>query len=283
MNPVDFISYEPYYGNDNRIDDKQASVDREVAEKNRGRNNHYEDSCTRSSSTSPSSDSEGEPIDVIARPLLEMQERKYPPLSMNDTAVFKDREIVSPHSTHILFTDDEIVEKSFIVRMETIGKIKKVAGTNLKDIHLFKKTIYAQYTEHGKAFIHQQSTHACIGTIVAMLCMDKGVKPDISLVETKIFGNEKRVLQLIRDAGFTGEQKKAKNLSSLKDAIRDYYCAIVSTKADLTPFIIVDDISEDLSKVRIRDPYHGWEISVTGEAFQSQWTPGKIILMPLGG
>lgn len=32
-------------------------------------------------------------------------------------------------------------------------------------------------------------------------------------------------------------------------------------------YIVIDAISDDLKSVRIRDPYHGWEIDVRAEAF----------------
>lgn len=41
--------------------------------------------------------------------------------------------------------------------------------------------------------------------------------------------------------------------------------------------MVIDDVSEDLSHVRLRDPYHGWEITVTTKAFLKEWHGGKAI------
>ena len=40
----------------------------------------------------------------------------------------------------------------------------------------------------------------------------------------------------------------------------------------------MDDVSEDLQQVRLRDPYHGWEITVSAKAFQSRWKGNQKII-----
>jgi len=271
----------PYNGKNNYFDDEKTN--REIGEINKKAGKHQGSSPTRSSSTTPTpAHDEDETLGVIAASFQE-QERRFPPVSVNDRAKIKNNKLVSVHDTTILFNDDEILEMSSIVKIQAIGIIKRFATTNLLDVHSFNETVYARYTEHEKAIIQQQSTDYCIGTIVAMLMMDNGKMPDIARLESTIKGDEKTIIREIRAVELNGEQKNAKDLLSLKDSIRDYGCAVVSTKVELVPFIIVDEISADLSKVRIRDPYHGWEITVSSEAFQEQWIPGKIIQIPLGG
>ncbi len=36
--------------------------------------------------------------------------------------------------------------------------------------------------------------------------------------------------------------------------------------------VVVDDVNLEEGSVRIRDPYHGWEITVTEDSFLKEWS-----------
>lgn len=78
-------------------------------------------------------------------------------------------------------------------------------------------------------------------------------------------------LRDLEKAGLQGFYSHASNLSELREVIMKNGSAIVSIEVTGVHAVVVDDISQDLSKVRLRDPYHGWEITVTAEAFVKAW------------
>lgn len=68
------------------------------------------------------------------------------------------------------------------------------------------------------------------------------------------------------------------SLQTLKEQLKNHGSAIVTI---LDPHsgghsIVVDEIPEDMQRVRLRDPYH-WEIAVSAKTFQSRWESNEII------
>lgn len=89
------------------------------------------------------------------------------------------------------------------------------------------------------------------------------------------------IQQDIRKAGFKPmvTSLESNSLKTLRDQLLEYGSAIVSI---IDPqagchSIIVDEVSKDLKQVRLRDPYHGWKITVSAEAFQSRWKGQTVI------
>jgi hypothetical protein len=190
------------------------------------------------------------------------QKRKIPPVSFHDTV--RPVSLVSVHGTGELFLDCEIVEKLDIVRVEVI-----------KD-----SLIYAYYTRNGKAIIQQQGTRACTAATAAMLIMDNGGTPDVSQLKSRNLGLDVDILRDLETArlGFIRQTVDTNDLEWLRNLIRRGGSCIVSLTGSLGQHsIVVDEVSDDLATVRLRDPYHGWEITVTREAFLKEWKGGKAI------
>jgi hypothetical protein len=194
------------------------------------------------------------------------QERKIPPVSPSDTCKFKDGKIVSVYPNGKLFNDDEIVEKLPIVREETI-----------KDEKEFSLTVF--YTRNNKPIIHQQATRGCTAGVSAMLILDNNKVPNLQTLRFRNLGDNAVMLQDIKNAGLQGvENETKKDLSALRDLIIKNGSCIAYTLGKLgAHVIVVDEVSENLSRIRIREPYHGWEITVSKEAFLNEWVAGSVI------
>jgi len=189
-------------------------------------------------------------------PFEAFQTRKIPPLGITDTLILKNGVIESFHGTGEFFQDDEIIEK-----LDIIERMEIKVGSH----------IYAHYTKHGKAIIQQQATQGCTAGASAMLIMDNGKIPDLWELKMRNFSKDKEI-EDIKKAGLEPLISEADNLSVLRKLILDNGSAIVTLRCHV---VVVDDISEDLSKIRLREPYHGWEITVTSEAFLKMQNSGS--------
>lgn len=190
------------------------------------------------------------------------QIRKIPPVSITDTAFQKIGKSLHNDGSQ-LFSDDEITEKLEIINEYKIDPL---------DVH----NTLVSYTKHNKSIIQQGASRGCSAGAAAMLIMDNGKKPSISEITTRNLGNNESMLREIKNAGLKGIQTSVKNLSELRKAIIQNGSCIVHVNVKLgSHFVVVDEVSEDLSQVRLRDPYHGWEITVTAKAFLKEWVAGK--------
>ena len=192
---------------------------------------------------------------------IEPQTRKTPPLSLCDTIIGTGSGIFSAHGVGTLFTDDEIIEK--------LNVVKKVE---------FGPDAFIYYTKNGKAIIQQQATRGCTAAAAAMLIMDHGKTPNFDELSRRNLGNDDDQIRDLKEAGLSPITPEAKDLSELRDLIELNGSCIATVVGKLGGHVIVVDfVSEDLSKIRLRDPCHGWEITVGSEAFLKEWCGGTII------
>lgn len=206
------------------------------------------------------------------------QIRHSPPISFIDTVDISGPKPKSIHGQENLFSDEKkIIGKEDIIRVED------------------KDGVRIGYTKHGKAIILQQAARGCTAAAVAMLVND----PDACLPPSsklRVLDNNYLRMRNLGDFDWMKEDiesatgKPAKffsfitnNLKTFKRHLEQYGSCIVAFKGELGGHVVVvDHINEDFS-VRLRDPYHGWEITVTKEAFLEEWDPraGALGLNPL--
>ncbi|PWU15185.1 MAG: hypothetical protein C5B45_03070 [Chlamydiae bacterium] len=119
-----------------------------------------------------------------------------------------------------------------------------------------------------------------------MLIKDQGGKPNFPTLQERNLGNEEDIKQDIRSAGFNPIiiSLASNSLEVLRKQLLKSGSAIVSLMDPQAKghSIVVDEVSEDLSQIRLRDPYHGWEITVSAEAFQSRWTSLDCKIIQIG-
>lgn len=210
-------------------------------------------------------------------PATVIQTRKIPPVGSFDTTLILPSGVVSIHGSGQLFSDSEIVEKLDLIKRVKIGSKGFKIGLSFAERN-FDPDIYASCTKHGKAIIQQQGTRGCTAATAAMLIMDNGKKPDLRALESRNLGSDDVQIHDIQKAGLTAIVNSADTLLELRNLIIQNDSCIVSVSGKLGGHVlVVDKVSKDLSKIRLRDPYHGWEITVGSEAFLKEWHGGKAI------
>lgn len=135
------------------------------------------------------------------------------------------------------------------------------------------------YTHNQKAILIQDAPEGCTAGVSAMLIMDNGGKPKAVDIKNRKASTYEQIIEDIRNAGLeplsTPVLDLQRSLKLLRQAIQAHGSAYVSSlsneNAATGHAIIVDEISEDLKKVRIRDPWHGWECIVSGDVFKEYW------------
>lgn len=170
--------------------------------------------------------------------------------------------------TEKLFTDQEILKLHPSIRRVDIGN-----------------NIQVDIVENNKVVIQQQATRGCTAAAAAMLIHDAGKNVDLSSLQQTNLGNTKSIVSSIEKADLTPvvtELNTTNNskelLKQLQQLLRKNGSAIVSTSHDIgSHVVVVDHISDNLNEVRLRDPYHGWDITVTKEAFMRGFHGGDII------
>ncbi len=198
--------------------------------------------------------------------LLGRQIRSAPFPSAQEAQKFNKNSGKIEKTFGILFNDEEIIEKEEIEKVETLG---------LKN----KKNIFIKYTKYNKPILQQKASYGCTRTVAHMLILENKGQIDLDhMAEVKLGNNFQ--LDALKEAGLTVINSSLKNeinyLQKLKDLINVNGSAIVPIFDQSKGFLIVDEISPDLKKVRVRDPFHGWEITVTAEAFLKKKTDSVI-------
>ncbi|MCX6990679.1 MAG: hypothetical protein NTX49_06435 [Chlamydiae bacterium] len=179
--------------------------------------------------------------------------RRYPPISYTDTIVYRDGGVVSAHGKTSIFKDDEIRAIHGVVRHQSVG------GSD----------VVADFTKRGKAIIQQQATRGCTAAVTAMLILDNDRAPNIRELSNRNLGNQEVMFRDLKDAGLTPATTSYSNLVELKSRLESCGSLICSMGFPSGGHVIVvDEVSDDLSTVRVRDPYHGWEITVDADAFK---------------
>ncbi len=195
--------------------------------------------------------------------VLYPQERKTPPIGMCDTVVlaYGEAPLKSVHGEGTLFKDEEILERLEIIQETPIA---------LK--------INALYTKHGKAIIQQQAVRGCTAAVSAMLIVDHGKKINPLELRSRNVASHEVIKTDLLKAGLVHTESSPKTLAELRECLLQKGSAIVSLSGAVgCHVVVVDHVSRDLKKVRLRDPYHGWEIMVTAEAFLHEWYLEEII------
>ena len=178
------------------------------------------------------------------------QKRRLRPTRLDYNGMFE--------SSHFI-ENDVIIEKSKIVKSETFTEKE------------FNWKVSVSYTHNGKAIIQQLSSNGSFEAAKYMLLRDHGKPLDIRKLTGRISENKPVVLPHVAT--------KVSNLKKLRHLIIKNGSAIVKVKGSIGEHhIVVDHISKDLQQMRIRDPFHGWEITILSKEFQTMWLVESAIL-----
>jgi len=133
------------------------------------------------------------------------------------------------------------------------------------------KGLTIQYTEHGNPIIQQQETGSCAAAVDAMLIYENNKKINHSLSQHSADIMDRT--DNIKRANLTPLTSKCNSLEELQQLLKENGSAIVIVKVRGVNVrggdygVIVDAITD--RSIRIRDPYHGWEVDIKRKAFEN--------------
>lgn len=211
--------------------------------------------------------------------------RRHPPLSQVDTVrVDHLGKTASAHGQGDLFKDKEIVEVHQVVDKQLISNDppeKKPQDNNFELSNPFAthfSPVYVEYSNNRKAIIQQQAIRGCTAAAAAMLIVDMGGQCNVDTLRMRNLGDKDHICRDIRKAGFTPLlTERVKSISQIRKAIEENGPAIVSIDGELGGHVIVVDYIDD-KIARLRDPYHGWEISVSIQALRKRISKNEYMI-----
>jgi len=192
---------------------------------------------------------------------VQVRDRRFPPLSLKDTIVldFGTKQIVSVHGQGNYFDDNEILCIHDVVKKVLINGERGQPG------------IFVLYTKNNKAIIQQQATRGCTAAVTAMLIMDHGKHVSVVSLRSRNLGNTEGMKSDLKQCGLTAVQFQEKSWESARVQLETQGSAIISlVDSQMGGHVCVLD-AMDQNSARIREPYHGWEITVTREALEKRW------------
>lgn len=199
--------------------------------------------------------------------------RLFPPIGFNDTVSIQNGIFKSLHPSIKVFKNKEI---------QTVHRGDFIQPATIDDrIAPFEVT----RNELGKHVLQQQSTRGCTAGAVAMLLLDHQQKIDPEEMANSNLGMDHEMISLLKLAGLHPVHSKPSSSGNpyiwLQDKVKINGSAIVTLDSDRmgAHVIIVDLVSDE--GVRLRDPYHGWDITVTVEGFMKYWQPRSGIIQVL--
>jgi len=145
-----------------------------------------------------------------------------------------------------------------------------------KEIQVGNTILQVGITATGKSVLHQQAEDGCTAGVSAMLIIDHGKLPREEDLLNRNGAVYDGIARDIQNAGLTPLctpvlQCKG-SLQLLRDQLQKHGSAYIGYRNNgQSHSIIIDEISEDLKKVTLRDPWHGWQFVVKAPAFKKYW------------
>ena len=160
--------------------------------------------------------------------------------------------------------------------------------------------IEVKYSQNNKPIIRQAATRGCTAAATAMLICEHKKNVNLAYLKSRNLGDDEDMITDIQRAGlrpiltpcntlmadrntshgYFGRISNAlytiynriqcNSLDKLKEAIKNNGSAILCVDKGIGGHVVVVDHITN-THVRIRDPYHGWEIDVSRKDFQESW------------
>ncbi|MBT3393674.1 MAG: hypothetical protein HN411_01000 [Waddliaceae bacterium] len=189
-------------------------------------------------------------------------ERTYPGMHCNEDMIYPYAEAAVDMD---IFYDEEILRVHSPVREECTKEEGCVA-----------------YSANGTALIQQQSIRGSFAAAAAMLIIDNGKTPDYATLKKTCAEDEE--FSPLQDASLMPMETRIatskEGIKDLKELIEKNGSALVTIHDSIVGdhTIVVDEISSDLKNVCLRDPNHGWEITVKSRALRKRLKGGDIVI-----
>lgn len=229
---------------------------------------------------------EAHAVDSASKGLERLRNRKYPMKGVHDKEdPEKVREFCLKHPEFYESPTQEL-QKEYNIMMGTIlEKYPLFTDEQILEVHQEETRDGIQWVDNH-ALVQQQGGKGCTAAVTAMLIRDHGLIPKHEL-NKRSASDEDVIIKDLNAAGLGCIKKTPKDIEELRQDIIKGGSAIVSLtggkpgdKGSIgSHVIIIDEISEASSgyKMKIRDPWHGWSITITAEAFLQQWVSDKNI------
>lgn len=190
--------------------------------------------------------------------------RRYPPPSSADTIM--NGRFRNQHEIPFI-RDAEIREVHQPLRMNSVRQ----DGESLR----------FGINEFGRAVIQQQALRGCTAAAANMLIHDNNRPVDLKDLRNSNLGNENTMAFAIIRAGLKPvlTTMASRSMRRLEDLISQNGPAIISVGGEIGGHVIVvDAIDYNAETARIRDPYHGWDITIDLNALRHRVSPNDTIV-----
>jgi hypothetical protein len=183
---------------------------------------------------------------------------RYPPISDRCDTAFFDANLnpTSVHGSQEIFIDDQSILKKHVMRYIDCGPYP--ATTKVVAIAL-----------NGKHIVWQQAIRSCAPTAISMLALDRG-KPFLAKEITYAVTNNEVMIGYILKAGFNPVVHPLKGIEVEKAQALEKI--IATTGPGLLHIqhpnlashtVVLDEISLAKWRVTLREPYHGYMITIS--------------------
>lgn len=190
-------------------------------------------------------------------------ERRYPPVRSCDTfmGMNADGTYISAHSTVVFVSLQELIQ------VHPVKKIDEVVSTS----------------EEGKHVILQQAVRSCFPSALTMLALDfKGTPLFDIMATTNITSAERKVhylkqtgLQFVTHSLSGTPAQKVETLEQLLTKGRPGI--LIIEHPDLGGHsVVLDEVSRQKGTATLRDPYHGWMITMRLPPLMT-WIGGEFL------
>ena len=137
-------------------------------------------------------------------------------------------------------------------------------------------------TVHDVPIIQQQCLRGCTAATAAMMILQNGKMLSEHQSQLIYRCGLRNGSQIESDLSYVGLRSRVTNaytLQNLRSLLVDQGSGIAEiSDSDVGGHsIILDEVSEDLQTVRLRDPFHGWEISVASGAVVKRHPDLKVL------
>lgn len=208
-----------------------------------------------------------------------LQNRSYPPLSSRDSVLFNPatQTLSSLHGKPNVFLNENIIKVHQVTRREFLAERKELSFFTIAKT----TSVYVKYTHHAKPIIAQQSMRGCTAAAVSMLLKEHGKPIDFQLLRTTNFAQPEKMMRWIEAQNLTPLATEITSLEEAMPLLKAHGSAIITIRGD--DFGIHTVVLDDLTKhyARLREPYHGWEVTIHRKALEACFLPGNVIQIPL--
>ena len=190
------------------------------------------------------------------------------------TAFITDDEIIKVHPLQFL-RNSPFMSESF---KEYIDQYSKNELKSLFDDLINKELHAIAITENGKHVILQQAVKSCVPTCIGMLALDHGKPVNYEAIKIINLANQDDAIRWTKEAGLTPKITmlftEINHEAILTQCLKENGPGMLAIDHPILGghAIIVDSMSRDTNTANIRDPFHGWALTIRLDDLLS-WKP----------